>query len=332
MCSASFLISTNALQVTTPTNRQKALLMFINLVRWARTVHDQHVLPMHKHQLFRNMPRASPYPGEFDLSCNVTCCGVAAPHAMHPSRMSCLAPSCYRMGSLKKNHVTSTTLLFWFADLIDYHHPNQVTLKLNHVTKSIAAPFSHLETLVKTYRMLASEAIPGACQVDKLEVRCLSSQAWCSLCHPASCVLIGCDQQTNHHPLQYASCRICKCHKHASALIHYHQKHASATDMVFMQVHWAVVDLLARRYKLPVAPRDLGLITLTVRPVGMHQHIAHSNQLLGLIKQLLATLTALHKQNWVHRDVRMDNLVHGPQGGSLLTVSLLHQLDSLFLE
>ncbi len=58
------LISTNALQVTSQINRQKALLMFINLVRWVRTVHDQHVLPMHKHQLFRNMPRPSPYPGE----------------------------------------------------------------------------------------------------------------------------------------------------------------------------------------------------------------------------------------------------------------------------
>ncbi|KAL0053708.1 hypothetical protein WJX82_009636 [Trebouxia sp. C0006] len=48
--------------VTSQINRQKALLMFINLVRWVRTVHDQHVLPMHKHQLFRNMPRPSPYP------------------------------------------------------------------------------------------------------------------------------------------------------------------------------------------------------------------------------------------------------------------------------
>ena len=59
-----------------------------------------------------------------------------------------------------------------FADLIGHHLANQVTLKLNHVKKSIAVPFSHLDTLVKTYRMLASGAIPGACQVNKLEVRC----------------------------------------------------------------------------------------------------------------------------------------------------------------
>ena len=69
--------------------------------------------------------------------------------------------------------MTSVTLLLWFADLIAYYLPDQVTLKVNRVTKDIAVPFSHLETLVKTYKMLASGAIPGACQVDKLEVRCL---------------------------------------------------------------------------------------------------------------------------------------------------------------
>ncbi|KAL0038563.1 hypothetical protein WJX77_010781 [Trebouxia sp. C0004] len=188
-----------AMEVTSPTNRQKALLMFINLVQWVRSVHDQHVLPMHRHQLFRSMPRQSPYP-----------------------------------------------------DLIGYHLPNQVTLKLNHVTKDIAVPFSHLDTLVKTYKMLASGAISGACQDDKLEV-----------------------------------------------------------DGV-------VVNLRAKRSKLPVAPGDVGLITLTLRPVGMHLHIANSNELLNLIKQLLATLTALHKQHWVHRDIRMDNLVYGPTGWVLI--------------
>ena len=90
------------------------------------------------------------------------------------------------------------------------------------------------------------------------------------------------------------------------------KKHACATDMFFMQVDGAVVKLQARRCKLAVAPGDVGLITLRLRPVGLHLHIANSNQLHDLIKQLLATLTALHKQNWVHRDIRMDNLVHGP--------------------
>ena len=69
--------------------------------------------------------------------------------------------------------VTLLTLLLWFAELIGYGFANQVTLELNHVKKRIAVPFSHLETLVTTYRMLASGAIPGACQVDKLEVPCL---------------------------------------------------------------------------------------------------------------------------------------------------------------
>jgi len=87
---ASFHFSITELQVTSPTNRQKALLMFINLVRWVRTVHEQHVLPVHRHQLFRNMPRRSPYPGQCGSSCNVPCYGAAALHFKpHPLRMSC---------------------------------------------------------------------------------------------------------------------------------------------------------------------------------------------------------------------------------------------------
>ena len=50
----------------------------------------------------------------------------------------------------------------------------------------------------------------------------------------------------------------------------------------------------------------------------MRLHIANSNHLHNLIKQLLATLTALHKQTWVHRDIHMDNLVHGPTGWVLI--------------
>ena len=67
-----------------------------------------------------------------------------------------------------------------------------------------------------------------------------------------------------------------------------------------------------------MAPGDVSLITLRLKPVGTHLHIANSNHLRSLIEQLLATLTALHKQNWVHRDIRIDNLVHGPTGWILI--------------
>ncbi|KAL0033300.1 hypothetical protein WJX77_002388 [Trebouxia sp. C0004] len=120
-----------AMEVASPVNRQKALSMFINLVRWVRTVHDHRLLPKHRHSLFKSMPRPSPYP-----------------------------------------------------DLIGYHFANQVTLKLNHVKKSIAVPFSHLDTLVKTYRMLASGAIPGACQVVNMEKMQAGCGTWrCELDH-----------------------------------------------------------------------------------------------------------------------------------------------------
>jgi len=89
--SASFHFSITELQVTSPTDRQKAFLMFINLVRWVRPVHEQHVLPVHRHQLFRNMRRPSPYLGECRSSRNVPCCGAAALDSRpHPLRMSCL--------------------------------------------------------------------------------------------------------------------------------------------------------------------------------------------------------------------------------------------------
>ncbi len=71
LCSPSFHFIFNQLQVTGPVNRQKALLMFINLVRWVRTVHEQRLLPVHRHALFKVMPRRSPYSGECNSSCNV---------------------------------------------------------------------------------------------------------------------------------------------------------------------------------------------------------------------------------------------------------------------
>ena len=88
--------------------------------------------------------------------------------------------------------------------------------------------------------------------------------------------------------------------------------------MVFTQIDGVIMDLQARRWQLPVAPGDMGLITLTLRPVGMHLRIADNYDLHSLIKQLLLTLTALHKKKWVHRDIRMDNLVHGPSGWVLI--------------
>ena len=120
-------------------------------------------------------------------------------------------------------------------------------------------------------------------------------------------MLIGCHSKVIYLPLQYTKFAVISA---------YVTKHA--TDMVFMQVDGAVVDLSARRRKLAVAPGDVSLVTLRLRPVGMHLHIADSNQFFNLITHLLATLTALHKQNWVHRDIRMDNLVHGPTGWVLI--------------
>ncbi len=65
-----------------------------------------------------------------------------------------------------------STPLFRFAELTAYNLVNQVTLHLNHVKKRFGVPFSHLDTLVQTYRLLASGTIPGVCQVETLHVGC----------------------------------------------------------------------------------------------------------------------------------------------------------------
>lgn len=101
-------ISINALQVISPINRQKALLMFINLVRWVRTVHDQHLLPVHKHRLFRDMARPSPYPGECKCF-NVTRYVAAAPRAMLALKMSSSTPSAKGCAECKSSCSLSQT-------------------------------------------------------------------------------------------------------------------------------------------------------------------------------------------------------------------------------
>jgi hypothetical protein len=119
---------------------------------------------------------------------------------------------------------------------------------------------------------------------------------------------------------------LCCCHPTSNPLksldllpcVQTSQQQVNATDTALTQVDGDAVNLQARRCKLPIDPGDAGLVTLKLRPVGMHVHIASLNELLILIKQLLLTLTALHKHKWVHRDVRMDNLVHGPTGWVLI--------------
>ena len=79
--------------------------------------------------------------------------------------------------------IPCVTLLNGCAELAKYNLQNQVTLYLNHVQKTFAVPYLHLDALLQTYRFLASGTIPGACQVDKLEVRCF----YCVACHLFTC-------------------------------------------------------------------------------------------------------------------------------------------------
>ncbi len=88
--------------------------------------------------------------------------------------------------------------------------------------------------------------------------------------------------------------------------------YCSADGTVSMQLNDVLVDLVGRKRKLLVASGEICMVTLKLRPIGIPANIETINQLLILVKQLLLSLQGLHKQGWVHRDIRLDNLVHGP--------------------
>lgn len=61
------------------------------------------------------------------------------------------------------------------------------------------------------------------------------------------------------------------------------------------------------------------LVQLRLHPVGARISLTGSQQqLCNLINSLLATLTPVHAAGFVHRDIRLDNVVKGPDGWVLL--------------
>ena len=60
------------------------------------------------------------------------------------------------------------------------------------------------------------------------------------------------------------------------------------------------------------------LVHLRLRPVGARISLQSSQQLRNLVNSLLATLAPVHAAGFVHRDIRLDNIVKGPKGWVLL--------------
>ncbi len=84
-------------------------LLANNLVRWVRTVHERRVLPVHRHRLFKVMPRWSPCSGECKSSCNVRllwcCCSQSYMSSIADVMLD--AFSVYRMFADATAHMTS---------------------------------------------------------------------------------------------------------------------------------------------------------------------------------------------------------------------------------
>ena len=60
------------------------------------------------------------------------------------------------------------------------------------------------------------------------------------------------------------------------------------------------------------------LVHLRLQPVGARISFQSSQQLRNLVNSLLATLAPVHAASFVHRDIRLDNIVKGPKGWVLL--------------
>ena len=72
---------------------------------------------------------------------------------------------------------------------------------------------------------------------------------------------------------------------------------------------------------------SVSLVHLRLRPVGARITFQSSQQLLNLVNSLLATLAPVHAAGFVHRDIRLDNIVKGPKGWVLLDWELAGRQD-----
>lgn len=63
---------------------------------------------------------------------------------------------------------------------------------------------------------------------------------------------------------------------------------------------------------------SVSFVQLRLQPVGARISFKSNHQLRELVNSLLATLAPVHAAGFVHRDIRLDNIVKGPNGWVLL--------------
>ena len=72
---------------------------------------------------------------------------------------------------------------------------------------------------------------------------------------------------------------------------------------------------------------SMSLVHLRLQPVGARISFQSSQQRCNLVNSLLATLAPVHAAGFVHRDIRLDNIVKGPKGWVLLDGELAGRQD-----
>ena len=78
---------------------------------------------------------------------------------------------------------------------------------------------------------------------------------------------------------------------------------------VLLQLDHHVIDFSSQTFALPPIHGDAS-IQLSLSPVGARFLINTADQLRGLATSLLETVAAMHQAGFVHRDIRVDNIVH----------------------
>ena len=157
-------------------------------------------------------------------------------------------------------------------------------LHYRRVEKSFRVPQQHVDTLCKVYQVLASDAIPHAVRLERFQV---------GSCFIAALIAIAL-------PLPHASpCQGCKPCRNSPV----------KNVPVLLQLDDHVIDFNSQTFALPPLVGN-ARVKLSLHPVGARFLIQAADQLRSLTISLLETVAAMHERGLVHRDIRLDNIVH----------------------
>ena len=152
------------------------------------------------------------------------------------------------------------------------------------VEKSFRVPQQHAHTLCEVYKLLASDAIPHAVHLARFQV--------------GSCFTVA--VTATALPLPHAfPCQGCTPWRNSPV------NHVP----VLLQLDHHVIDFNSQTFALPPIVGDAH-VQLSLFPVGARFLIKSDDQLRSLTTSLLETVAALHQAGFVHRDIRLDNIVH----------------------